>query len=284
MVQSGEFSLPEIPLALLFIGEREASYRVKPPLLELADMQMELYRALSRHDEILTYAGSPMLVGMGMKAPDPTPTDTVRTGAINDVRVDGPAAQITVGPKTVLFAPPTSGAQADWHYIAPDAATIAEVGKNPQSIIDDMRRLGLQPTMPRSGDITATATSVDASKAHSAVQTWAGLLQDTLNQALKFTSQWLNVADVATVSVHTDFAGDFGSTDEARVLGDAQRRQVISKKTEREELQRRGLLGPQFDPQDEDEQIASETLGLSPEEPIDPRSGQVIPYRDPLAA
>ena len=269
VIQSGEFSLPEIPLALLFIGDREGGYRVKPPLIELADMQMELYRSLSRQDEILTYAGSPMLVGKGMSAPDPTP----RAG-------EASVSQMTIGPKTVLFAPAgMDGAQADWHYIAPDAATIAEVGKNPQAIVDDIRRLGMQPTQPRSGNMTATGSAIDASKAHSAVQAWAVLLEDTLNQALKFTAQWLNVADLATVSIHTDFVGDSGSTDEAKVLGAAQARQVISKKTEREELQRRGILGPQFDADAEDQQIAEETLGLDPEVQIDPVTGMPINNR-----
>ena len=133
--------------------------------------------------------------------------------------------------------------------------------------------------MPRTGNITATATGIDASKAHSAVQSWALLLQDTLNQALKFTAQWLQVEDAATVTVHTDFAGDFGSTDEAKVLGDAQKRQVISKRTEREELQRRGILGPQFIQEDEDEQIAIETEGLQPEHSFDPVNGDnVLPF------
>jgi hypothetical protein len=55
----------EIPIALFFTGERTGNYRVKPPLLDMAWMQIELYRAMSRNDQILTLAGSPMLVARG---------------------------------------------------------------------------------------------------------------------------------------------------------------------------------------------------------------------------
>lgn len=87
---------------------------------------------------------------------------------------------------------------------------------------------------------------------------------------------WLGVPDTATVAVHTDFAGDASNTDEAKVIADAQKRNVISKKTEREELQRRSILGPQFDGEVEDQQIADETLGLEAEVQIDPVIGKPI--------
>ena len=241
IVREGAISLPDIPFATLFIGERHGGYRVKPPLLDLAHMQMELYRSLGRQDEILTYAGSPMLVAQGM-------------------RKDDVGENVKVGPETLLFAPLlTDGAGSDWHYISADAALVAEVAKNPAQIVEDMRRLGLQPTLPRTaGTITATSAAIDASQAHSAVQAWALLLQDCLNRALQFTAMWLKVPDVATVNVHTDFAGDYGDTTEAQVLGSAQQRGVISKQTEREELARRGILGRQFDEATEDERIAAE--------------------------
>jgi hypothetical protein len=47
-IQSGQLTLDKIPLVLLFTGERFGSYGVTPPLGDLATMQFELYRALSR--------------------------------------------------------------------------------------------------------------------------------------------------------------------------------------------------------------------------------------------
>jgi hypothetical protein len=70
----------EIPIALFFTGERTGNYRVKPPLLDMAWMQIELYRAMSRNDQILTLAGSPMLVAKGMNPLQPTQVTDAEAG------------------------------------------------------------------------------------------------------------------------------------------------------------------------------------------------------------
>lgn len=267
LTAQGSITLPEIPIALYFTGERSSNYCVKPPLIDLAVMQMELYRGLSRKDEILTYAGSPMLKGTGMNPPEATPTASG----------DAPAPQITVGPKTILFAPPAmNGVQPDWDFIQPNADNIRAVIEDANGVTADMRRLGLQPTTQNSGDITATAAAINAAKAHSAVEMWALGLKDVLEQAMKYTGQWLGIADTITVNVHTDFGGGVQGTEEATVIGNAQGRGVISAKTEREELARRGILGPQFDEGEEEQRLAEEQQGLAAEQPIDPITGQPV--------
>lgn len=248
----------EIPIALFFTGERAGNYRVKPPLLDLAWMQIELYRALSRKDQILTLAGSPMLVAKGMIPPQPT-----RMLNSEGVEIDVPAPQIEVGPGTVLFAPPAvEGVQSDWDYIQPDAANITEVRADVDGIMEDFRRLAMQPTTPKSGNMVATGQAIDAAKSHSAVEVWATGLADALNQALMYTTQWLKISDTVTAVVHTDFGVDVAGGEEAKIIGDAQKRGVLSKQTERQELARRGILGPEFDEAEEIVRIAVDEEGL----------------------
>lgn len=189
LTDEGTLSLSGIPLALFWTGEREGCHYVKPPLNDLADMQIELYRALSRHEETLTYAGSPMLQGAGIQAPGP-----------ND-----PA--FAVGPKRVLFAPPgVEGTTTGWSYVSPDAATITAGAAHIDKIQTDMRRLGMQPMTQQSGTVTATATSTESAKAHSTLQAWALGLKDVLEQAFMFTAEWLGQADGPEVEVSTDFS------------------------------------------------------------------------------
>lgn len=263
----------EIPLALFFTGERTGNYRVRPPMADLAAMQLELYRALSRKDRILTLAGSPMLVGSGMRPPEPTPvydTKGKQTG-------ERPAPQLEVGPGTVLFAPPAAeGVQSSWSYIQPDAANITEVRSDIDGIMEDFRRLALQPSTPKSGNLVATGQAIDAAKSHSAIEVWANGLADALNQALYFTAQWLGIADTVTAVVNTDFSVELQAGTEAQWLGSMQQRKVISAQTEREEAARRRVLGPQFDEDEEVERIAGETMGLDGEQAIDPVTGQPV--------
>jgi hypothetical protein len=212
-----------------------------------------------------------MLVGIGVSAP------AQKKDQNGDVDT---RAAIEVGPKTVLFAPMSAdGKMGDWKYIAPDAAAIGEIRQNVEGVTTDFRRLAMQPMVQKAGNITATATSVDASKAHSAVESWATVYQDRLNQALKYVAVFYGSSDTTTAAVHTDFAGDASGVEEGKVLADAQKRQVISKKVERQELQRRNILGPDYRSEDDKIQIADETQGLEPEEDIDPANGDVIPLR-----
>jgi Domain of unknown function (DUF4055) len=166
--------------------------------------------------------------------------------------------------------------------LGPDAVLVEQIGKSPERVLEVFSKLAMEPTVPKAG-VTATAAGVDNSRAHSAIEAWAGNLKNGLDEALAFTAQWLSVADTVTANVSTDFAALTGSTDEAKIIGDAQKRNVISAKTERAELKRRGILGPDFK-EDEEEQrlaeeeqrLAEEQLGLEPEQPMDPVTGDVI--------
>jgi hypothetical protein len=133
-----------------------------------------------------------------------------------------------------------------------------------QSVVEDMQRLGLQPTIARSGDISATEVSITSAKAHSALEAWALNLKDALEQAFKLTMPWFGVEDRAAigphevaVNVHTDFSADTQASPEASVLLSAEKEHVISKKTARDELARRGLLGPGYDPKAEEARLAA---------------------------
>jgi hypothetical protein len=278
IVEEGTLTVPEIPIAMHFTGERSGQYRVKPPLADLADMQLEIYRSASRKDEVLTYAGSPMLKATGMSPPMPTREPVTINGTETFREV--PAATVVIGPKTVLFAPaPAMGTgQSDWDFIQPDAANIKEIREDLNGTIMDFRRLAMQPLAPGSGTTTATASAVDAAKAHSAVQGWANNHKDMLEQAFVFTSRWLKEDTPATVSVHTDFgvdmpgASEFGDIITLRTNGD------LSQKTLWVEAQRRGKLGPYFDAEKEAEQLAEEQAAMNPqgEQAIDPVTGEPL--------
>jgi hypothetical protein len=230
----------------LFLGERMGAIRARPPLLDLAHMQIELFRALSRQEEILTFSGSPMLSASGVERPQDM-------------------SEMKVGPKVCLFAPPGSdGRNGRYEYIQPDAANLREIREHVGSIIEDMQRLGMAPTIERDGDVSATEFAIASAKAHSALQSWALNLKDALEQALAFTVPWMNQDDrraigawPIAVDVHTDFSADVQAAAEASIILNAEKERVISKQTARDELARRGMLGPNFDPVEEDRRLAA---------------------------
>jgi Domain of unknown function (DUF4055) len=255
---SGELTaMTEVPLVRIFTGKKKGAIANKPWTYELCHLGLEYYRCLARQAEIENFSGWPMLAGQGIaKGED----------------------EIELGPNTVLFAPPTDGTgESKWEILGPDAGLVGEIGKGPERVLDVFSRLAMEPTVPKAG-VTATAAGVDNSRAHSAIEAWSSNLKNALDEGLAFTAQWLGIADAITANVSTDFAALTGSMDEAKILGDAQKRNVISAKTERAELKRRGILGPDFREEDEEQRLAEEQQGLIPEQPIDPVTGNVIDY------
>lgn len=237
-INDGPLTLGEVPLAVFWTGERQGSQFVRAPLASLANMQIELYRALSRQDEILTYAGSPMLQAKGISAP-----------------ADG--GTLEIGPKRILFAPPgIEGSETGWSYIQPDPDILTEIREGVTKVEEDIRRLGMQPLTQQSGGVTATASSIEGAKAHSTVEAWALGLKDVLEQALVFTSRWLGEPASAEVDVNTDFSVEpyaqapLDALKSARSFGD------ITQRTYWNGLRRFEVLPPDFDPDAEEKALA----------------------------
>lgn len=248
-IAEGVMTLPEVPLALFWTGDREGDQKVKPPLLDLADMQIELYRKLSRQDEIETYAGSPMLQGQGIAPAEDQ--------------------SFQVGPKRILLAPPgIDGAQTGWSYVQPDAQNLNEVREGVKQVIEDMHRIGMQPMIQRSGNVTAAENNTKSEKALSVAESWATGLRDTLNLAMWYTSLWMGRNDEVKTKVDTDFGvaendqAALDALDKARARGD------ISHIDYLKGLRRFGVIAPDADIEKMADAAAEELPGDPTEEDL----------------
>ncbi len=241
MMRGGKHT--SVPLVLFLTGERLGPLRVRPPLADLAQLQCELWNALSRQDEILTYAGSPMLAAIGVSKP---------SGAAG-------YAPIEVGPKTILFAPPVdAGVRTAWEYIQPDAANIKEIREHVQAIQLDMRRIGMQPLTEQPGNPSATGQSIAAAKAHSQVKAWACLLNDAIEQAMVFTCEYLGLPATVQTEVSTDFGVLPYAQFPLQSLDAARDNRDISRKAYLENLKRFDVLPADFDDAADAAQISTE--------------------------
>ena len=239
-----------VPVAFIRLGTMHGNIKVKPPLIDLAEMQIELFRAMSRKDETMVYSAHPMLKVIGASAPE----EALKTG-----------------PRRAIYVPPGEG-NAAVDYLVPPAANIKEIREDIAALIDDMRRLGMQP-MIQKANVSAVGTITDSAKAHSVLQSWATKFKDALEQALTFAAEYIGEPQGPEVSVHTDFAAGMSGPHELDALNKARAGGDISGRTLRNELSRRGVLGPQFDPEEEDEAIASEGGALEDDADLDPATG-----------
>lgn len=266
-VSEGVISLGVVPAAFFFTGKRTGNYQVKPPLDPLADMQIELYQALSRKNEVLTFAGTPMLKVLGVSG-DALDSETKEDGT--------KGVKASMGPKRVWIIPPgVDGNQGDVDFIQPAAANITEIRQDIEATIENMRRLAMQPITDKSGNPTATGQAIDQAKAHSTLQSWALGLKDALEVAFKYTAQWMQLNEEPEVQVFTDFGVDATGVEEASVLLNMTSAGYLSAPTLRAELQRRDILSAEFDETEEAERIAEQQDALG-EMGLDPITGEPI--------
>lgn len=249
VIEEGPVTIGVIPLVPFVTGDRqEGSWRVQAPLRHLAHLQIEEFQQESNLKWVQALTCYPMLAANGVPGIDES----------------GKAITVPVGPAAVLFAPPYSTGQGmahgEWKFVEPTAESIKTLMEHLDGTRRQMKELGMQPLLPRTGNLTATATGIQAAKAHSAAQAWALALKDALEWALALTARWLGDPSQPEVSIHTDFGIELEAGEELRTLTTARQGREISRETYWTELKRRNVLSEEFDPDIEAARLEAEAM------------------------
>lgn len=224
MTESGVSTIGVVPLTVFYAGKRMGPQHVKPPLVNLARMQVELFRKENNLKSVLNRTGFPIIAMNGVSQP----TESIDVG---------------IGPGTLLY----SGPGASVEIIEPNGATMEQLREDIAEHKQEMRRLGMQPLLSSTGSVTATATGVEAAKAHSIVQQWALGLKDTLENAFRLTAGWLGETVEPEVFVHTDFGADIQNAEDIRAVLSLRDGGDLSREATLTEMKRRGVLAGDFD-------------------------------------
>ncbi len=236
----GSLSISVIPLVPFATGRRDGkTYKFYPVMRDAADLQISLYQDESALQFIKTMAGYPMLAANGMKP---------------ELGPDKKPLKLGIGPMKVLYGTPdAAGNHGTWSYIEPSATSMTFLQQSIDKTKQDLRELGRQPLTAQSGQLTVITTAVAAGKARSAVSAWALALKDALENALVITGMWLKLGDSfePEVNVYTEFDDFTDGGADLTELGAGRRAGDLSLETYWTELQRRGVLSPEFDPDEE---------------------------------
>lgn len=260
--ESGAIGVGFIPLVPVILGKRHGtSWRVEPPLRDLAHLQIEEFNQESNLKHCREMTAFSMLTGNGIAG----------TGD------DGQVLEVPTGPNAVLFAPPNAdGSHGEWKLLEPSATSLSFLQSDLEKLRTEMRDLGFQPLATQ--NITIVTSKNVSLKANSAVQAWALALKDALEQTWKITCQWLSRDEEPGINVHIDFSVEIEAGSELESLAKAEAAGVISKRLYFNELKRRRVIGDDADWDDDQEEMAEQQVGLEPEQPMDPLTGK------PLAA
>lgn len=248
-VNSGPITIGVVPMVPFITGRRKGrSFQFAPMMKDAAELQIELYQQESALKNVETLAGFPMLVGEGVLP------EYEGTGNSKKLK------KLQTGPNAVLYGGwSKDGKPGTWKYIEPDASIMDFLLKHVKETELQLRELGRNPLTAQSGNLTVVTSAVAAKKGNSAVQMWAFGLKDALENALVLTGMWLRSTGYdPEVQVFTDFDVDGQGTDVAHLLS-ARKNGDLSRPTFWHEMQRRGLLSGEFDPDDETAKLLEET-------------------------
>lgn len=213
--EEGAVTIGCIPLATIYTG-RTGFMTARPPLIDLAHLNVEHWQSASDQRNILHVARVPILFGAGFEE-----TTEIKVG------VDS----------AVTHADP----QAKLEYVEHSGKAISAGRQDLVDLEERMSVMGAELLVSKPGTKTATESAADTAEANSALAAMTRDMQDVLAQALYFAAKWDKAGESGgTVKLHDGFATleEFSVTDllRARQIG------VISSETVFAELQRRGLL------------------------------------------
>lgn len=256
---TGVFSISRLPLVPLVVGRKRRDGTVKPLFLDLAYKQVEHFQSASDQRNILTASRFPILACAGAKPVLPK---------------DQSETKFAFGPYSLLY---TEDAQGKWYWVEVTGNSLAAGQKDLEVLTDELRLMGLQPVVADTGSVTATARGIDEARQQSSVQKAALNLEDALNQAIAITEEWLGRADsAAACMVNRDFGLSLNAAAEVAELLKMRQSGEISRDTFWNEMRRRDVLGPQFDPDRERLALESEQPDLPPvTRPEDEQTGDV---------
>lgn len=240
---SAETTLGRIALVTFYTG-KTGFMTAKPPLLDLAHLNVQHWQSDSDQEHILHFIRFPLLHGAGFNQEQ---------------------QQIEVGPNRMIIS---EDVQARLEYVEHSGAAV-EAGR--QSLRDKeekMDAMGSQLLVRRPGDVTATSDALSTAKTDSALQDMVRRLENVFSEVFWLMAQWakLETDDTGGVSINQDFGLSMvtGADDDtllrARMAGE------ISQETYLSELKRRGKLNEDLNVEDEIERTQTEGANFNDEE------------------
>lgn len=239
-----------IPL-VTFYADRTGLMTAKPPLEDLADLNVAHWQSDADQRSVLTVARFPLLAVSG---------------------VDDGGGKVLIGPKRVLSTPTEQG---KWYYVEHGGAAIAAGRQDLLDLEEKMATKGSEFLRKKPGSITATARALDSAEATSPLEDAVTRFNDAIAQAMTITGRWMNLDDAGTVSVVTDLGPETVEASDFDALKTARAGRDISRETYLSELVRRGTLAEGFDSAKDLESLKSEDVGPAAiGGPIDPLAAQ----------
>jgi len=235
IVDEGTTSLSEIPFSVAY-SNRLGMFESRPPMEDIAELNLKTYQIQSDLDNMLHISGVPMLAFYGF------PTA---------------AEEVSAGPGEAIAFP--EGGRAE--YIEPAGKSYDSQFKRLEQLAGQINELGLSAVLGQKLSAeTAEAKRIDRSQGDSTMMVIAQQVQDTIDNSLRFHAEYLNIPQAGNCIVNRDFVGARLDSADQLALLQIYTAGVISQETLLEQLANGEVLGDDFEV--EEELMATQNGGL----------------------
>lgn len=178
-----------IPWAPLRAGVRISDSETKPPLEDLADLNIEHHQTKTN------------ILNLESLAMVPTP---VRIGATRDA--DGNYPPIVFGPRSTIEAPHIEGVVTPMYWLSPPVDVLAPAQETLSKTEAAMGAAGMAFLAPQTRSAeTAQAREIDSRAQNASLAMVGQALQDCLEAAFGWAAQMLGLKTTGSVTISTDY-------------------------------------------------------------------------------
>ena len=246
IIDEGTTSLDQIPFSVAF-SNRYNTMESRPPLEDIAELNLKAYQVQSDLDNQLHISAVPMLAFFGFPSS---------------------AEEVSAGPGEALAFPAEGRAE----YIEPDGKSYEAQFKRLEQIASQINELGLSAVLGQKLSAeTAEAKRIDRSQGDSTMMVIAQNMQDAIDNCLQFHAQFLGESQAGSCLVNRDFLGTRLEPQEIQALLQLYTAGTITQETLLTQLHEGEVLGDDFDIEEELE--ATQNGGLIEMQQSEPQPG-----------
>ncbi len=248
-VEEGTTSLQEIPFSVAY-SNRVNLMESRPPLQDIAELNLKAYQIQSDLDNMLHISSVPMLAMFGFPQS---------------------AEEVSAGPGEAIAFP----AEGRMEYIEPSGKSFDSQFQRLQQIEKQINELGLAAVLGQKLSAeTASSKAIDRSQGDSTMQVIALQVQDMIDNSLLFHAKYLGSNESGSCFVNRDFLAQRLEPSEIQSLQGLWTTGAITQETLLKQLSEGEVLG-EIDVEEELE--ATQAGGLIDMAPPEIKEREVIP-------
>lgn len=228
--KSGTTSIQVIPFVPVY-GMRTGFMMARPPMLELAYLNVKHWQSQSDQDTLLHFIRVPILALTGVEDDD---------------------FKLTIGSAVAVKLPAT----ATLHFVEHTGSAVGSGVAALEALKDEMRQAGAELLVLSQGPITATEVATDNSVGMCHLQKVANGVEQSLNAAIALMCLYVKLTPPEDAKLFSDFGAATLAEASAQLLVTMATAGKLSDETLFNEFQRRGIVAADVSWGDEKERIS----------------------------